>query len=65
MEKIQEANSELQDFNLAMLGREERLIGLKEEVNDLLWEQNQPLRYEAIWNEEQHMKKTMEKNVAW
>jgi len=44
-EEIQNQLHELQRWHEAMLGREDRILGLKSEVNQLLAQQNQPPRY--------------------
>ncbi len=41
--------TELEEFNLAMLARETRVIELKEEVNRLCVEQGRPPAYPPIW----------------
>ena len=46
------ANNELEAFNRAMVGRENRIIELKEEINALLAEQGKPPRYEEVWKNE-------------
>ncbi len=51
-EETNRANEELEAFNRAMVGRELRVIELKEEVNALLNEQGKPNRYEPIWNKQ-------------
>ncbi len=51
LEDLQRANEELEQFNRAMVGRENRIIEVKEEVNRLLEERGQPPRYEPVWNE--------------
>ncbi len=49
MEKVRRANEELEAFNRAMVGRENRVIELKEEVNALLIERGRPERYPPVW----------------
>jgi DNA-binding NtrC family response regulator len=44
-EEIRNQLQELQRWHEAMLGREERILELKREVNGLLIQQNQPARY--------------------
>ena len=43
--ELQDAVKDLERFNAVTIHREERIIELKAEVNELLSEQNQPLRY--------------------
>ncbi|HBF12201.1 MAG TPA: hypothetical protein DDW49_02225 [Deltaproteobacteria bacterium] len=43
--ELDSANRELERFNLAMMGREERILELKAEVNDLCRKFNQPEPY--------------------
>lgn len=43
------ANDELEAFNRAMVGREHRMLELKEEVNALLTELGRPIRYDPVW----------------
>ena len=43
--ELQDAVKDLERFNAVTIHREERIIELKDEVNELLSEQNQPLRY--------------------
>ncbi|MFH0878884.1 MAG: hypothetical protein V2A34_04155, partial [Lentisphaerota bacterium] len=50
--QLQNANEELETFNHAMVGRENRIIALKEEINQCLAEKGQPPRYTPIWNEQ-------------
>ncbi len=45
------ANEELEAFNRAMVGREGRIIELKEEVNRLLAKFGQAPKYPPVWNE--------------
>ncbi len=52
VEEAKRANEELEGFNRAMVGREGRVIELKEEVNRLLAELRRPPRYPPVWNEE-------------
>lgn len=51
VEEVQRANEELEAFNRAMIGRENRIIELKEEVNALLAEAKRDIRYPAVWKE--------------
>ena len=51
LEQVQKANEEMEAFNRAMVGRENRIIALKEEINDCLKELGRPARYPPIWNE--------------
>lgn len=51
VEEARRANEELEAFNRAMVGRENRVIELKEEVNGLLAEHGQPPRYPPVWTE--------------
>jgi len=46
-QKLRDTLAELESFNRAFAGREERIIELKREVNDLLTAQRQPPRYTA------------------
>jgi predicted nucleic acid-binding Zn-ribbon protein len=41
---------ELETFNRAMVGREMRLIELKEEINRLCAELGRPPAYPPVWN---------------
>ncbi len=50
VETSRRANEELEAFNRAMVGREARVIEMKEEVNRLLAELGRPPRYEPVWN---------------
>lgn len=52
VDSARQANDELEAFNRAMVGRENRVIELKEEVNRLLAEQGKPARYPPVWNGE-------------
>lgn len=49
VEEARHANEELEKFNRAMVGRENRIIELKEEINRLLAERGQPPRYAPVW----------------
>lgn len=49
LEERQQAMEEIERFNRAMLGRENRIIELKEEVNALLKEMGRSIRYEPVW----------------
>ena len=51
VEDTKRANAELEGFNRAMVGREGRVIELKEEVNQLLAELGRPPQYPPVWNE--------------
>ncbi len=51
MEKLKQANEELAAFNQVMVGRENRMIDLKEEINQLLAEKGLPPRYPPVWTE--------------
>lgn len=51
VEDAKRANAELEGFNRAMVGREGRVIELKEEVNQLQIELGRPPRYPPVWNE--------------
>ncbi|HBA84426.1 MAG TPA: hypothetical protein DCZ95_10065 [Verrucomicrobia bacterium] len=51
IEKANRANEELADFNHVMVGRENRMIELKEEINELLAEQGNPPRYPPVWSD--------------
>ncbi|HOX58853.1 MAG TPA: PAS domain-containing protein [Candidatus Paceibacterota bacterium] len=51
-EKVQAANEELTRFNKAMVGRELRMLELKEEVNALCAQLGQPPRYHTEGNDE-------------
>jgi PAS domain S-box-containing protein len=51
MEEVQKANRELETFNFAMVGREERIIELKEEVNTELKHSGRAPRYPPVWDE--------------
>lgn len=48
---LQARTDELEAFNRAMMGRERRVIELKEEVNRLCAELNRPPAYVPIWHE--------------
>ena len=61
VEDAKRANEELEGFNRAMVGREGRVIELKEEVNQLLGELHRPPRYPPVWNEEDASSSTPEK----
>jgi GAF domain-containing protein len=50
IEKAKLANEELASFNQVMVGRENRMIELKEEINQLLAEQGKPPRYPPVWS---------------
>ena len=50
-EAIQRNTEELETFNRAMIGREKRMIELKEEVNRLCALLNQPPVYPPIWRQ--------------
>ncbi|NCC51016.1 MAG: response regulator [Spartobacteria bacterium] len=52
IEEVQKANRELEAFNQAMVGREERIIALKEEVNAVLKQAGLAPRYPPVWEEE-------------
>jgi len=49
VEKTKHAYDELEAFNRAMIGRENRIIELKVEVNGLLMERGEEPRYPAVW----------------
>lgn len=49
LEQQQRALAEIELFNRSMIGRENRIIELKEEVNRLLQEMGRPPRYEPVW----------------
>lgn len=49
LEQQQRALEEIELFNRSMIGRENRIIELKEEVNSLLQELGRPPRYEPVW----------------
>jgi len=51
IEDVQKANRELETFNLTMVGREERIIELKEEVNTELKQSGRAPRYPPVWDE--------------
>ncbi len=51
LEQQQRALAEIELFNRSMLGRENRIIELKEEVNTLLEELGRPPRYEPVWRQ--------------
>ncbi len=44
--QVEELNEELEAFNRIAVGREERMIGLKREVNELLDRLGEPVRYD-------------------
>ena len=50
VEETKNANAELEGFNRAMVGREGRVIELKEEVNQLLAAMGSPPRYPSVWS---------------
>jgi len=50
--KLKTRTDELEAFNTAMTGREQRIIELKEEVNDLCARQNSPEPYPPVWKRE-------------
>jgi PAS domain S-box-containing protein len=49
IDRLQRANRELEIFNQAMVGRENRIIELKKQINSLLAESQRPARYPEIW----------------
>ena len=51
MEETHRINRELEQFNQAMVGRESRIIELKEEVNQLLKDQGRSPKYPAVWQQ--------------
>lgn len=51
VEEARRANEGLEAFNRAMVGRENRVIELKEEVNALLAELRRVPRYPPVWHE--------------
>ena len=51
-EMVKERTAELEAFYRAMIGREERVIELKEEVNRLCVELNRPPAYPPVWRRE-------------
>lgn len=51
VEQTERANQELETFNQAMVGREARVIELKEEVNRLLTERGESPRYPPVWEQ--------------
>ncbi len=53
-EKIQEQLVELQRWYRVTLGREGRIIELKREVNELLHQAGQPIRYQSVVDDTQH-----------
>ena len=48
---LREQMDELQRFNAVVVGREERMIELKEEINELLARQGQPPRYRPLYGD--------------
>lgn len=52
IEEVRRANEELEAFNKAMVGREGRVIELKEEINQLLVELGREPKYPAVWNQD-------------
>lgn len=49
--QVARARAELEEFNQAMLHREDRVIELKDEVNALQAELGRPARYPPVWEE--------------
>lgn len=52
IEEVRRANEELEAFNKAMVGRESRVIELKEDINRLLVELGREPKYPAVWNQD-------------
>jgi PAS domain S-box-containing protein len=52
-EAVKRKTEELEIFNKAMIGRESRVIELKEEINRLCTETGRPPAYPPVWNGEQ------------
>jgi PAS domain S-box-containing protein len=50
-ETLQERTKELEMFNKTMMGREVRIIELKEEVNALAKKLNKEIPYSTVWNQ--------------
>lgn len=50
--QLTEANAELEAFNQAMVGREQRLIELKEEINALCRELGREPEYPPVWKDQ-------------
>ncbi len=48
-EETRRAYDEVEAFNRAMVGRENRIIELKEEINRLLAELSRPVKYPPVW----------------
>jgi hypothetical protein len=55
-EVLKNRAQELDDFNAAMIGRESRVIELKEEVNNLCRKQGSPPVYPAVWGKDEASK---------
>jgi len=53
VEEVRRANEELEAFNKAMVGRESRVIELKEDINKLLVELGREPRFAEVWKEEE------------
>jgi len=47
-ESLRENLDELEKFNQVAIGRELRMIGLKQEINDLLQDSGKDLKYEIV-----------------
>jgi ligand-binding sensor protein len=50
-DELQRRAQELEKFNKVMIGRESRVIELKEEINALCAQLGQPLAYPPVWDE--------------
>ncbi|VAX18558.1 hypothetical protein MNBD_IGNAVI01-3213, partial [hydrothermal vent metagenome] len=55
--EMEQKNEELLRFNRHFVGRENRMIKLKSEINELLRQLGQPPKYESVENIEESLKK--------
>ena len=51
IEEVRRANDELEAFNRAMVGRENRVIEMKEEINQLLVELGREPKFPVVWKQ--------------
>lgn len=54
---MEQKNEELLRFNRHFVGRENKMIKLKSEINELLRQLGQPPKYESVENIEESLKK--------